>query len=158
MVLLSFAGWVYAEDDLMIQGVGFDNDENAVVLEFKNQSAGDLVLIDRFDLKFGVIKLRIEDSNKKQIEIDHPSSDWAAKATDRIILQSGQNLKRSIKLPVGTLKSEKYRFSVIYEVKKNSYFLYPFFEKALKTDDQYVWIGSSKREVELKVEPKNLEK
>lgn len=143
-----------AEAELCIESIAYSGDENAIIVEIKNRGNSDAYIIDCFDLKFSVVTIKIVDPESKVVAIDHPSSDWGAKPSDRFLLLAGEVLKRSIKLPQNTLGDKKYRISVKYEVERNSFFLFPFLDRELKTNKNFIWFGSIEKESEIQVPKK----
>ena len=113
---------------LSFDGVNLD-------LEIQNTTNETLRVIDKLDVKWGVIRLNIVDEKDQAVKVGTEGVDWVAFPDDAVNLKPKESLVRALRV---SLKPGKYKVSATYEVQKDSFFIDAWFDKGILPRGKFV--------------------
>jgi hypothetical protein len=98
--------------------------EGKLWLEFENDGDTDVILLNRLDPEYGVIKIVARNEKDEVIKLGDKHKDWISGPDDRLRLRGKYRVTRPVALD---LPGGLYTITVTYEVKKDSSFMDAWF-------------------------------
>jgi hypothetical protein len=113
-------------------------EDDKLVIEIENLEDRNLLLLDKFDLRWGVLKLSVTNEQGENVLIkdDSIDTDWEAWPIDLVHVPAKEKIKRQISVPK-EIPIGKCKVSATYEISKKSTFLKWVFTNV--NDDENGW-------------------
>lgn len=109
---------------ILISDVSFK--DGKLWLEFENDGDTDVILLNKLDPEYGVVKITAKNEKDEVIKLGDKHKDWISGPDDRLRLRAKYRVTRPVALD---LPGGQYTLTVTYEVKKDSFFMDAWFMK-----------------------------